>query len=315
MKMIIMNVALWRLGGWVGLAVILLCAACGTAGKPTTRPGQLNIVVAFYPFQFITERVAGSRATVNSLTAPGAEPHDIELTAQQVASVTEADLVVYERSFQPAVDDAVTQSGNAHVLDTASVVPLVPAERDGQGQPSEQGASGALDPHVWLDPDNMITIAQAVARQLAGIDPDHAQSYRHNAAVLEQQLTGLSAQYTSGLKRCQRREFITTHAAFGYLARHYGLLQTGISGLSPDTEPSPARIAAIQAEATAHQITTIFYETLVSPAVANSIANDLHLKTDVLDPIEGITEQSRGTDYIAVMQSNLKSLRAANGCG
>ena len=97
-----------------------------------------------------------------------------------------------------------------------------------------------------------------------------------------------------GLETCARREFITSHAAFGYLARHYRLEQIAISGLSPEAEPSPARIAEVQDEAREHRITTIFYETLVSPAVAESIAGDLGLRTDVLDPIEGITDQSRG---------------------
>jgi zinc transport system substrate-binding protein len=131
---------------------------------------------------------------------------------------------------------------------------------------------------------------------------------------LERDLTALGDEYRAALGNCVRTEFITTHAAFGYLAKRYGLTQTGISGLSPDAEPSPARIAAVQAEARGHGVTTIFYETLVSPDVATSIAEDIGLRTDVLDPVEGITPESRGTDYLAVMRSNLTALTAANGC-
>jgi len=307
----------------VTTAVLLLAAACGQSGTPAegaAQPGQLKIVTAFYPFQFVAARVAGEHAVVTSLTAPGAEPHDLELTPKQVASVTTADLVVYEKSFQAAVDEAVDQSGNGDVLDTATVVPLVPLEEgDGHDHTAAAGGEGAdgqsgLDPHVWLDPTNMADITGAVADRLTQIDPEHATDYRANAQKLVEELSSLDTSYRTGLATCQRSEFITTHAAFGYLARAYHLAQIGINGLSPDSEPSPARIADVQKIAKEHEVTTIFYETLVSPAVAQSIAADLGLKTDVLDPIEGITDASRGTDYLSVMTSNLTALRTANGC-
>ncbi|HEY5979194.1 MAG TPA: metal ABC transporter substrate-binding protein [Microlunatus sp.] len=282
----------------------------------------MKVVTAFYPLQFVAERVAGQHGAVSSLTQPGAEPHDVELTPRQVASVTDADAVVFIKGFQPAVDEAVAQSGNQHVLDTTSVVPLqteadehAHADDSPADEHAEEGHDhGGLDPHVWLNPLNMVTITEAVVAQLSGIDPDHAADYRANGAALQTALEKLDASYTAGLKACDRREFITSHAAFGYLAEQYALTQIGISGLTPDAEPSPARIAAVQEEAKAHGVTTIFYETLVSPAVATSIAGDLGLRTDVLDPIEAVTAESRGDNYIAVMQSNLEALVKANGC-
>lgn len=286
---------------------LMLAACSGVTAPSSTSSGKLAIVTAFYPFEYVAQRIAGQHADVTSLTEPGAEPHDIELTPQQVASVDSADLVLYEKTFQAAVDEAVQQSGNSSVLDTTSVVPLKPLVSD---SPDEQGP----DPHVWLDPKNMITIAQAVAERLTTIDPDHAADYASNVASLKAELTTLDTAYAAGLKTCERREFITTHEAFGYLASRYDLTQIGISGLNPDAAPSPARIAEVQRVARQHQITTIFYETLVSPAQAESIAGDLGLTTDVLDPIEGITADSRGTDYIAVMSSNLTALVKAGGC-
>jgi zinc transport system substrate-binding protein len=307
---------------------LLLAAACSTSGEPSSaQPGQLKVVTAFYPLQFVAERVAGDHGAVSSLTQAGAEPHDVELTPRQVASVSDADAVVYVKGFQPAVDEAVAQSGNEHVLDTTSVVPLQTqadehahdhaddSPGDVHAEEGEEGHDhGGLDPHVWLNPQNMVTITDAVVAQLAQLDPDHAADYRTNGATLTKELTSLDASYAAGLKTCDRREFITSHAAFGYLAEQYGLTQIGISGLTPDAEPSPSRIAAVQQEARAHGVTTIFYETLVSPAVATSIAGDLGLRTDVLDPIEAITPESRGDNYIAVMQSNLVALEKANGC-
>ena len=299
-----------RLSALVCVLPLLLAAACGPA-QPSPEPGTsdaapLNIVAAFYPFQFIAERVAGEHANVTSLTEPGAEPHDVELKPSQVASLTEANLVVYEKSFQAAVDEAVAQSGNPNVIDTANVVPLKPlADSDDHDH---------LDPHVWLDPTNMILITDAVRDKLAAVDPGNAADYTERAAALTQDLTGLDQSFATGLKSCQREDFITTHAAFGYLASRYHLNQIGVSGISPDAEPSPARIAEISDIALEYEITTIFSETLVSPAVAESIAGDLGLRTDVLDPIEAITPESRGQDYLAVMDANLAALQKANGC-
>jgi zinc transport system substrate-binding protein len=264
--------------------------------------------------------VAGSHAEVTNLTKPGAEPHDLELTPRQVASVGDADLVVYEKSFQAAVDEAVQQSGNDHVLDTSTVVPLEDHGPLGEEDHSAEASSDPdhdadLDPHVWLDPQHMATITRAVADRLEGVDPQHAADYRRNAHRLTAQLDDLDTDYRTGLQQCRRTQFVTSHAAFGYLAERYGLTQISISGLSPETEPSPARIADVQRQVERDHVTTIFYETLVSPAVATSIAHDLGLRTDVLDPIEGITQHSRGRDYLAVMRSNLTALEKANGCG
>ena len=312
-----------------------LVAGCANAGPAGGADGGLTVVTSAYPFQFVAERVAGSNATVTNLTAPGAEPHDLELTPRQVGSLSDAGLVVYERGFQPAVDEAVEQSGAGTVLDTTTVVPLEKlgtgddhehegaegAEHEGEHAEGEEhagehdhGAAGGLDPHVWLDPTKLATIATAVADRLAAVDPDHAAAYRTNAEALGVELTALDSRFRSGLTDCRQTEFITSHTAFGYLAKRYGLVQIGISGISPDTEPSPARIAEVQKEAAEHQVTTIFTETLASPAVADAIAGDLGLRTDVLDPIEGITDASRGRDYVAVMDANLVALQEANGC-
>jgi zinc transport system substrate-binding protein len=274
-------------------------------------------VTAFYPLQFVAQRVAGAHGAITDLTQPGAEPHDLELTPRQVASLTTASLVIYERGFQPAVDEAVQQSENRQVIDTTTIVPLRPLPADGDDLDTEPWAAdhhSDLDPHVWLDPTSLARIARVVEKRLSTIDPDHALDYARNAAALNKELRTIDRSFRSGLAHCVRTDFITTHAAFGYLAQRYHLIQIAISGLNPDTEPSPARIAEVQRLATEHGLTTIFSETLTSPAVAQAIAGDLGLVTDVLDPIEGITDQSRGHDYLSVMSANLAALRKAGGC-
>jgi zinc transport system substrate-binding protein len=319
MKMVLMSVSARQLSVVACLLTLLVAAGCagGFARTPTRTPGRLTIVTAFYPLQFIAQRVAGDHAGVANLTQPGAEPHDLELTPRQVASLTTASLVIYEKGFQPEVDEAVVQSENPDVIDTTTVVELRPLTTDSDDLGHGEGASRdhpALDPHVWLDPTLVSRIAGAVEKRLATIDPDHAADYRRNLAGLDKELRRLDRSFRTGLAHCERTEFITTHAAFGYLAERYHLTQIAINGLSPDAEPSPARIAEVQRVARDHGLTTIFSETLVSPAMAQAIAGDLGLVTDVLDPIEGVTNQSRGHDYFSIMASNLLALRKAGGC-
>lgn len=336
MKMIIMTNMARR---WLAMPlVVALLAVVACAGPSAGRSGGAQgptIVTSVYPFQFVAERIAGPEATVTNLTEPGVEPHDLELTPRQVGSLVDAGLIVYEKGFQPAVDEAVSQSGNERAFDTTSGVPLEPVYAvDGNGAVEGNGAAeepeaghdhgpgdahghdqeGGLDPHVWLDPTKLSIIANAVAERLADIDPAGADRYRANAKRLATELARLDEDFRSGLTGCVRTEFITSHTAFGYLARRYRLTQIGISGLSPDAEPSPARIAEIQREAREHRVTTIFTETLVSPAVAEAVAGDLGLTTAVLDPIEGLTAESEGRDYFAIMRANLAALERANGC-
>lgn len=308
------------------LAAGLTLAGCGSDASPATQTGDQvpSVLAAFYPFEFVASRVGGDDAIVEGLTKPGAEPHNLELTPQQVGSVAEADLVVYLAGFQPAVDEAVEQNAPAAALEVTTVVPLeVTGEGDEPGHGDEEheneehsddehGNETAGDPHIWLDPNNLAIVATAVAERLAETNPDAADGYAQRAEELVGELDALDEEFQDGLATCERREFVTNHAAFGYLAAAYDLEPIAISGLSPETEPSPARIAEVQELIEVHEITTIFYETLVSPKVAETMADDLGVQTAVLDPLEGLVDEDQ--DYLGVMRANLAALRAANGC-
>lgn len=310
MRMIVMKLRVLLV-----LLPLLLTAACSGAPAATTQAAALRVVASFYPFQFVAERIGGELVSVTNLTAPGSEPHDVELTPKQVASIGEADLFIYQHGFQPAVDSARGIVKPASVIDTATFLTLESAEEEDHDHHEGDGHDhGALDPHTWLDPANMIRIAEHVRDALITQRPDAADTLRANAARLTEQLTALDGEFRSGLAQCTRTAFITSHEAFGYLAQRYGLEQIGIRGLEPDTEPTGARIAEIQRLARQYGVTTIFFETLVSPDVSRSVADDLGLVTAVLDPLEGITDQSPGQDYLEVMRANLAALRKANGC-
>ncbi|MFJ5259628.1 metal ABC transporter solute-binding protein, Zn/Mn family [Streptomyces sp. NPDC088387] len=304
----------------LGLAALTACSSdSGTVGNTD----KFDVVASFYPMQFLADRIGGDHVNVSTLTEPGQEPHDLELSAKQTAGLGEADAVLYLKTLQPAVDEAVDQSGVGTRIDAATLTTLedhgdVEHEHAGEEAHAEEEAHSdeeehALDPHIWLDPVKYAQVAEGVGKAFEKADPDHAADYRKNTATLVKQLEDLNSRYTDGLKNTRTKVFFTNHAAFGYLAERYGLTQEAISGLDPESEPSPARIRELQEEARADGVTTVFYETLVSDKTAKTLASDADLRTDVLDPLEGITDKSKGDDYLKVMESNLTALKTALG--
>lgn len=303
-----------------GLLALSGMAGCSDDSGPAgADPGRVDVVAAFYPLQYVAERVGGDGARVTGLAQPGVEPHDLELSPRQVGAVSDAELVVYLKSFQPAVDEAVAQNGGDRAFDVATVQPLLDAAAGGHDHEGEEEAdhageeTGGKDPHVWLDPTRLATIAERLAARLAEIDPEGAAGYPERAAALRADLEKLDREYAEGLRTCQRREVVVSHAAFGYLTERYQLEQVGIAGLSPESDPAPQRLAEVTREAREHGATTIFFETLVSPKVADTIARSVGARTAVLDPIEGLSPEATG-DYLSIMRENLVALRTALGC-
>ncbi|GMA30981.1 metal ABC transporter substrate-binding protein [Litorihabitans aurantiacus] len=298
------------------LALALPLAACGDGGGTASDAAgdTVDVLASFYPLQYLTQRVGGDAVTVSSLTPAGAEPHDLELSPAQVASVGRADLVVYLSGFQPAVDTAVTEAAPT-AIDVAGAARLRDAaheeEHDHEGE--EEGHDhGTLDPHFWLDPIRMADAADAVAAQLSEVDPDGAADFEANAATLRTELEGLDGSYRTGLAQCETTTIVVAHEAYGYLATAYGLEQEGISGIDPDAEPSPARLREIEQVVRDTGVNIIFTESLIDPRVAEVLAGDLGITTGVLDPLENQADPE--ADYLDVMESNLASLRDALTC-
>jgi zinc transport system substrate-binding protein len=261
------------------------------------------VVTAFYPLQFLAERIGGEQARVTSLVKPGTEPHDLELRPRQLANIVDADLVIYLHGFQPAVDSAVDQEAPDTALDVSAVTPV--------GRSVDRTHR---DPHVWLDPVRFAAIADRVADRLGELAPEHAAQFRDRAAALRADLATLDGEYSRSLQECARRELVTSHAAFGYLAERYGLDQIPVTGLSPEAEPGPGRMARVIDLARARGATTIFFETLVSPKIAESLADEVGATAAVLDPIEGLAPDAGTDDYLSVMRRNLATLVTALGC-
>jgi zinc transport system substrate-binding protein len=290
----------------VGMATVLGAACGGGGGGGDGRP---QVVAAFYPLFEAAQRVGGDLVQVRNLTPAGSEPHDIELNTRQVDQIEDAAVLLYlGRGFQPAIEEAAERAKGTKV-DVLST--LGGLRRAGAGDRDLE-----VDPHVWLDPRNQRAIVATVAGALSEADPANRAAYEANAGAYTRELDELDAAFVAGLATCQRRVLVTAHEAFGYLAARYGLTQEALAGLEPESEPTPQRLADLAGRVRADGTTTIFYETLVSPRVAESLAREAGVGTAVLDPIEGLTDADAkaGRTYISAMQENLAAIRSALGC-
>lgn len=311
------------------LASAVLLTACGDDSAPVSGAGAgtsdapVQVMASFYPLQFVAEKVGGSAVSVANLTAPGAEPHDLELTPQQVAKLGSSELVLYLKDFQPAVDEAVAQQAGAAGFDVSTVTELRPAaEEDAEHDEAAGGEhadeaeghpehAGEGDPHVWLEPLRFASIADAVAKRLGEVRPAQAAAFTANAVALRADLVKLDGEFTEGLAKCERKELVTSHDAFGYLADAYGLEQVSLTGLTPEEEAAPATLAKVATFAREHGVTTIFFEDLVSPDVAKALADEVGAEAVQLTPLEGAPASG---DYLTAMRDNLAKLRTALGC-
>lgn len=280
------------LGAAAAVAMATTAAACGD--EPDD--GRQRVAAGFYPLEFVAERVGGQRVDVVTLTAPGVEPHDLELDPGQVDEVQTADVVLYAGGgFQPAVE-AATRDAEGRVVDVLEAVEVIGG-----------------DPHVWLDPVRMQDVARAVAGALSGADPDGTGAYQDGAARLVADLEALDAELRDGLARCDERLLVTTHGAFAYLADRYGLEQASITGIEPGAEADPARIAELADLVEDRGVTTVFTEELLPADLAVTVAAEVGAATAVLSPLEG--EPEDGGDYLSAMRENLAVLRDGLGCG
>lgn len=304
--------------------VILLVGACGADGSSPSGGDRVNVVAAFYPLADAARRVGGANVDVVNLTPPGVEPHDLELTADDLEAIAGADVILYLGSgFQPAIEDAVTNEATGVALDALAGQELLAAPADdhgdeeGKGADEHEGEQGVIgDPHVWLDPMRFAVVSAAIGDTLADADPANAEGYHARASSFSDELAELDEEFRAGLAVCDGRVLFVNHAAFGYLATAYDLEQEAISGISPGAEPDPARLAELREEAMADGVTTVFTESLVSPDVAETLAAEVGVATAVLNPLEGLTpeQDAAGDDYLSVMRENLETLRDGLSC-
>jgi zinc transport system substrate-binding protein len=293
-------------------------SATNPAGSTAPVEPALAVAAAFYPLEYVTREVGGDRVDVAALTPPGAEAHDLELTADSLVALTDADLLVYLDGFQPAIDDAVAQRSGPS-LDVGEVATREYAEGgehsdEEEGEHSDEEDHGSTDPHFWTDPTVMAEAAALVELALAEADPEGADVYAANADSLVADLEDLDAMATAALGSCEITTLVTAHEAFGYFADRYGFESEPISGLSPEDEPAPAELAAITDLVQEQGVTTVYTETLIPTDLADTVAAETGATTAVLDPVEGLTDESPGEDYREVMEANIQTVATGQQC-
>jgi zinc transport system substrate-binding protein len=284
------------------LAAALAAGAAGCGGGDDGAEGRYEVVAAFYPLAEAARQVGGTVIEVTDLTPSGSEPHDLEPTTSVIDRIESADLVlVMGRHFQPSIESATNRK------DDGLVITMLDALRIPKGDD---------DPHVWLDPVQMMHIVRTIREALQIQDSENEARFLEGEREYLGQLEALDAEFRDGLANCRSRIIVTSHDAFGWLAKRYGLEQHSIAGLSPDQEPDPRRLSQLADLVRDEKVSTIFTEALVSPKVAETLAREAEVTTEVLSPIEALTKRERdaGDDYLSLMRANLRKLRAALAC-
>ncbi|MEH6905948.1 zinc ABC transporter substrate-binding protein [Bacillus sp. AFS006103] len=273
---------------------------------------KLQIVTTFYPMYYFTQKVAGNSANVELLIPNGAEPHDWEPTAKDMAKIQDADIFIYNSRYFESWTEKVLKSINDSdltVIEASKGVELMNALESEEENHSDHASS--KDPHVWLSPVLAQQEVDTITNAIEKLDPIHKNEYEKNAEDFKSQLADLDHLYKETINKAEKKEFVTQHAAFGYLAKQYGLTQIPIAGLSPDVEPTLGKLKELTELTKKKHVKVIYFEGLTSSKVAQTLANEIGAKTEVLNPLEGLTkeEQEKGLDYIDVMKKNLKALK------
>ncbi len=278
-------------------------------GKSTTN-GKLQITASFYPYYFFASEIGGSKVQVTNITPAGAEPHDYEPTSGDLVLINSSKLLILNGQVEPWGTKIQTDlEGKSTKILVAGTGLFTQKVTDEEGQT-------ATDPHIWLSPTRAKVQAKAILNELIQIDPANKDYYSANANKLLNELDNLDQSFKKGLASCQKKDIVTSHAAFGYLASDYGLIQIPIAGLSPDAEPSLKEMANITNFVKTNGINYIFFESLVSPKLSQTIAAETGAQTLVLDPLEGLTPAalSSGENYLTIMNQNLQNLEIALEC-
>ncbi|MGY5764640.1 metal ABC transporter substrate-binding protein [Brachybacterium sp. DNPG3] len=312
------------IGLGAGAGLLAACDASDTSGSD-----GITVVTTCYPLDFLASRVGGDRVAVTDYSTPGADAHGLELSVKQTLEMQEADLVLQIPGLQTAVDDAISSHGDDNVLDVSDAIEMLASSGDDEHDHADEDADAdagssddggseddhdhdlaGTDPHIWHDPDRMAQIGDAIAERLTALDPDGADDYAAGAASLRTDLEALSAELEESFGAVDGdRTFITSHTAFAYLADRFDLHQVGITGVDPETEPSPQRLLQLEAIVEEEGVTTIFFETTASPKVAQTLADSIGVASEELDNLE--TQLSEDADYLQVMRENAAKLVAS----
>ncbi|SEM84784.1 metal ABC transporter substrate-binding protein [Lihuaxuella thermophila] len=306
------------------LTFSVLFTGCSPAVTgPKTEDGKLEVIASLYPLEDFAKKIGGDHVRVTNLVPPGTEPHDFELSPRDMATLSEADVFIYNGSGFEAWAEKAVESLDPQktvIVNSTENLELLPAseheeEHGSSGEHGHEHGNEAVDPHVWLDPTHAKQQALRIRDALIKKDPKHKAEYEKNYAALASQLDQLDREFMEMVKKAPKKEFVVSHAAFGYLANRYGLKQIAISGITPSDEPSPKELQKMIETVRHHQVHVILFETLVNPNVAKVVKDEVNAEALTLNPLEGLTKEevARGADYFSIMRQNKENLAKALG--
>jgi len=312
----------WSLFPLIGALLLASCSSSSTSdGDASTDGAKLSVAAAFYPIEEIVRAVSGGAVDVLGLTPPGEGAHDLELTASQVTSLEAVDIIFYiGDGFQPGVEKVLSSLPSSvkkvDLLQDLSVLDIVPQLEGTEGETDGEVLASGKDPHVWLDPANMATMTRSIAAVLSSAEELDADTISAAADAYVAELEILGTEFDTGLANCESRVLVTSHRAFEYLAQRANLQQVAIAGVNPEEEPSAKSLEAIAEFAAANNVSTIFFETLLPADLANTIADEIGATSDLLDPIEGFSQEDldAGASYLVAQRANLERLREGLKC-
>lgn len=293
------------------IGVIVLLSACNQTDEDSmTDTENITVMATFYTVYEFTKQIAQDKVEVQLLIPAQVTPHDWEPAPKDIKAIQSSDLFVYSsehfETWIRSIEKSL-QNRDTKVVHASEGISLL----EGNGtEGHDDGHDHAFDPHVWLSPVLAQKQVENIAKALIEIDPDHAQFYAENRDRYLQQLQQLDEEFRETLQDIKKKEFITQHASFGYLANEYGLKEIPIAGLSPSLEPSAAQLAQLKKIANEHDVNTIYFEDLSNPKTAQTLANEIGAEVKVLSTLEGLTKQQeeKGLTYIDIMRLNLQAL-------
>lgn len=280
--------------------------------EPVEQIQKLVVVATFYPLEDFARAVGGERVSVTSIVPAGAEPHEYEPTVQDILSAYQADVFLLNGAGVDAWAEKIRpelEARGVKVVQMSELMTLLSGVR-------EEGEESAFDPHFWLDPVLAEKEVAAIAEAFGARDGAGKTVYAQRSEVFLKSLSALHDAYQNGLAGCALDTVVTSHNAFSYMAKRYGFVTIPVAGLSPEAEASPRHLAETALLIREKGVRHIFFETLVSPKVAETLAHEAGAKTLVFNPLEGLTDEERaaGADYLSIMKQNLENLKIALQC-
>ncbi|MFC5651586.1 metal ABC transporter substrate-binding protein [Paenibacillus solisilvae] len=283
---------------------MVFLSGCGSSGSKLIE-GKTNVVTSFYPIYFLAKEIGGEQVNVINMIPAGVEPHDWSPKSRDLDTVSDAQLFLYNGAgLEGWVNDflqGLPKDSKLLTSEASDGISLIAGKSE---------AEKSVDPHTWVSPKSMRIMAKNIAGSLVKVDPDHKAEYEANYAELDKKLSALDAQYAQKLSPLPHKDIVTSHQAFGYLARDYGLQQVAIMGLSPDAEPKAQDLLRISKFVEDNGVKYIFFEELVTDELARTLAREANAQTMVLNPLEGLTpeQEQKGEDYFSLMEANLQNL-------